>query len=271
MKRVMNLPVIPGVAFNALAPTVGSVFMRLPMLIAVCGIVFASAHAAEEVSAQKMVEAADEVRFPKGGFEVDIHVTSSSPGEDQEARTYHVLSQGNEKSIVQVTEPAAERGQSLLMRGRDLWMYLPDVSQPIRLSFSQRLTGQVANGDIARANFSGDYEAKWLRAETVDNQECNVLELTASDRSVTYSKVVLWVRKASNYPYKAEFYSLSDRLLKTAWYENYQQMQGRIRPTRIVLKDAVKKGEQSVLDYSNMQMRDLPDRIFTKSYLQRLN
>ena len=43
----------------------------------------------------------------------------------------------------------------MLMRGNDLWVFLPSVSQPVRLSLSQRLTGQVANGDLARANFSG--------------------------------------------------------------------------------------------------------------------
>jgi len=31
----------------------------------------------------------------------------------------------------------------MLMRGRDLWVFLPNVSQPVRLSLSQRLTGQV--------------------------------------------------------------------------------------------------------------------------------
>jgi hypothetical protein len=44
------------------------------------------------------------------------------------------------------------------------------LSQPIRLPLSQRLTGQVANGDLARANFVGDYEPKILRKETLDGE-----------------------------------------------------------------------------------------------------
>ena len=115
-----------------------------------------------------------------------------------------------------VTEPAAERGQIMLMKGHDLWVFLPNVSQPVRLSLSQRLTGQVANGDLARVNFAGDYDAKLLRTEEVDGETMHVLELTARDRNVTYHKVLYWVRKSNDWPYKAEFYSLSDRLLKTA-------------------------------------------------------
>ena len=250
---------------------------RLRGLAARVGIVFASLifgmsnSFAEEDLARTLVEKADEIRFPKGSFEMEILVTSSKPDEDKEVRRYRVLSQGNEKSIVQVTEPASERGQNLLMKGRDLWLYVPEVSQPVRLSFSQRLTGQVSNGDIARANFSGDYDPRLLYTEMRDGIECYALELTATERSVTYAKVMLWVRKLNNYPQRAEFYSVSGRLLKSATYENFQTLLGRVRPTRMVLKDAVKKGEESVMDYSNMKLRDLPDRMFTKEYLRKLD
>ena len=30
-------------------------------------------------------------------------------------------------------EPASERGQIMLMKGHDLWIFLPSVSQPVRL------------------------------------------------------------------------------------------------------------------------------------------
>jgi hypothetical protein len=47
-------------------------------------------------------------------------------------------------------------------------------------------------------------------------------------------------------------------------------MAGSARPTRLVLRDALRKGEESVLDYSGMVLRDLPDKIFTRDYLKRL-
>ena len=170
-----------------------------------------------------------------------------------------------------VTEPASERGQIILMKGRDLWIFMPDVSQPIRIALSQRLTGQVANGDLARANFAGDYNPKLLRSETIGTETYHVLELNAVDRGVTYQKVIYWVNQKDNWPHKAEFYSLSNRLLKTCKYENYQKMEGRIRPTRLVMDDAMRSGEQSVLDYNSMKLRDLPDKIFTKDYLKKLD
>ena len=218
----------------------------------------------------EIVEKADQIRFPPEGFQVDVAITNSNDGQVIDNRAYRVLSKGTENTIVMITEPAAERGQIMLMKGRDLWMFLPNVSQPVRLSLAQRLTGQVANGDLARTNFAGDYTAKLLRTEKTDNESFYVLELTAVDRSVTYHRVMYWVRQSNYWPHKAEFYSLSDRLLKTCLYQNYKPLAGRERPTRLVMQNALLQDEESVLEYSAMRLRDLPDRMFTKDYLKRL-
>lgn len=223
------------------------------------------------ISAQSILERSDEIRFPRESFQVNVAIRTTSP-EHPEDDLYHyqVLSKGNENSIVRITEPASERGQTILMKGRDLWIFMPSVSQPIRLSLSQRLTGQVANGDIARANFAGDYHPQLLRDESIEGENYHVLELTGVDRSVTYQKVLLWVNQSNYRPYQAEFYSVSGRLLKTSRYENFDEILGEIRPTRIVMEDALKSGEVSILDYSDMKLRDLPDKLFTKNYLKRL-
>ncbi len=226
---------------------------------------------ADEGDAKDLVDNADQIRFPREGFQVDVSIASTAPSRDAEVRKYRILSKGNENTIVITTEPASDKGQILLMKARDLWVFLPDISQPVRLSLSQRLTGEVANGDLARANFGGDYTSKQVRTETVDNDVYDVLELTAVDRGVTYHRVMYWVRKSDARPLKAEFYSLSDRLLKTCHYQNFQKMAGAMRPTRLVMEDALKQGEQSVLEYSNMKLRELPDKMFTKEYLKKID
>ena len=231
----------------------------------------ALAQSVVEIKPKELVEKVDDVRFPKGGFEAEVRIVSAKPDEEKEERLYRVLARGADNSIVQVLEPAADKGQSILMKGRELWLYVPDVSQPIRLTLSQRLTGQVANGDLARANFSADYEATFLRSEMVEGAEHAVLELIAKEKSVAYAKVMLWVNPKNGHPHKAEFHSVSGRLLKTVQYQNYKTLLGRLRPTRLVLTDAVKKGEESILEYSAMKNRELSDRMFTKENLRRLD
>lgn len=225
---------------------------------------------AEETQARSILEKSDEIRFPSVGFQTDINISSLTPDQDPELRKYRILSKGNDSTVVMILEPASERGQIMLMKGRDLWVFMPNVSQPIRLGLGQRLTGQVANGDLARANFSGDYTPQLLRTERLKGEEHYVLELTAIDRGVTYRRVMLWVNKSNYRPRKAEFYSLSNRLMKTCSYENYKNMAGRQRPSRLVMEDALKNGNQSILDYQEMKLRDLDDKIFTKDYLKKL-
>lgn len=233
----------------------------------------ASATDAPEVDSQarELLLRADRIRFPAEGFQVDIVITTTAPANDPDERAYRILSNGNSQTLVQTTAPAVDRNQILLMRDRDLWAFLPNLSQPIRLPLSQRLTGQVANGDLARANFAGDYEPKILRRETLDGEAFHVLQLDAVDKWVTYRKVLYWINAKNSRPNKAEFYAVSGRLLKTAWYRDFETLGGEIRPTRLVVEDALRKGHRSELEYSDMVMRDLPDKIFTKDYLKKLS
>jgi hypothetical protein len=77
--------------------------------------------------ARSIVEKADLVRFPAEGFQVDIVINTSQPDKPAETRKYRVLQKGNENTVVMVTEPASERGQIILMKGRDLWVFMPEV------------------------------------------------------------------------------------------------------------------------------------------------
>lgn len=254
---------------------VGAGWLLLATLIAMLNVAplakaQAKPNAGQEVSAQDILKYADLVRFPPEGFEVSIHIRTTQQGSLKEERTLKVLSKGNENTVAMTVEPASERGQILLMKGRDLWFFLPKVSQPIRLSLAQRLVGQVSNGDIARANLAGDYTPTLVAMETVGNDRLYVLDLIAVDRGVTYQRVRYWVKQSSYWPQKAEFYSLSNRLLKTCSYEEFRTLAGNVRPTKLVMVDALKKNEESTLEYSNMKLRELPDRIFTKEYLRRL-
>ena len=229
-----------------------------------------AAPSSDDAKARTIVEDADRIRFPAEGFQVDVAIVTTGKDASADERRYRVLSKGNENTVVMIMEPASERGQIMLMKGRDLWMFLPNVSQPVRLALAQRLTGQVANGDLARANFSGDYNPKIVRTDTIDGEAYDVLELKAVDRSVTYPRVVYWVRQSNSAPYKAEFYSASNRLLKTCRYERYESVLGKLRPTRLVMQDALHGNEESTLDYSGMKLRELPDKVFTKDYLKKL-
>jgi outer membrane lipoprotein-sorting protein len=238
-------------------------------IAAIIGLQYPSARAAEDDLAKNIVERADRIRFPQPGYQVNVKITTSNAGREPEIKEYEILSKGNDRTVIRTRAPAADKGQVLLMRDKDLWVFLPNISQPIRLSVAQKLTGQVANGDLARANFSGDYTPTLLRTDTIDGESYHVLELKAVDRSVTYDRVLYWVNRNNDRPYKAEFYALSGRLLKTCRYQNYKEAGGGIRPIRLVMEDALIEGATSTLDYAELRIKDLPDRMFAKDYMRK--
>jgi len=224
-----------------------------------------------EITPEQIVEKADHIRFPAEGFQVDVKITSTKPGHDPEVRKYRILSKGNDRTLLMTTAPAIDKGTILLMRDHDLWAFLPSLSQPVRLPLSARLTGEVSNGDIARANFTGDYEPTLLGTEKIEQQVYYTLELNAARRGVTYHRVLYWVHKANFRPHKAEFYSLSNRLIKTVHYQAYKKIAGEVRPTRLEMVDGLTRKGRSVMEYSNMRLRELPDKVFTKQYLKKLS
>jgi outer membrane lipoprotein-sorting protein len=241
----------------------------IPFTLGLALWVYGQAFATEAIDAADIVEKADHIRFPDQGFQVDARVISITDGV-RSVNQFRILSKNKDNTIVMTTAPASERGQTMLVKGQDLWIFMPNVSQAVRLPLSQRLTGQVANGDLARANFSGDYDPVLLRIETIEQHEYYVLELTAVNRRVTYHRVLYWVEKDTYRPYKAEFYALSGNLIKTAHYRDYVEMAGVERPSKLYMQDPLKSGSHSLMEYSNMQLRELPDRFFTHNYLRRL-
>lgn len=225
--------------------------------------------AAAPLSADEIVSRADEIRSPRTDYTVGVAITSKRPGSGDRKAEYEVLVKGRDRTVIKTLSPPADRGRTLLMLGRDLWAFLPDISKPIRISLQQRLIGEVANGDIARADFSGDYAPKLVRTDDIEKKKYFVLELIANSDEVTYGRVLYWVRVADFRPFKAEFYASSGRLLKTCSYTDYRTLANRERPSKLVIEDPLTKGA-SIIEYYGMNTVDLPEKLFTKDHMKKL-
>jgi outer membrane lipoprotein-sorting protein len=222
------------------------------------------------VSIEQVLLKSDEIRNPQLDYECYVKVTDNQAGKKSKESTYKVLAKGREKSMVESLTPAVDRGRILLMNGSNYWGYLPNVSKPLRISMQEKLTGEVSNGDLSRANFSGDYTPSLQETKTIGKEKFYVLNLEAKTKEVTYGRVVLWVKADSNRPHYAEFYAVSGRKLKTCKYEGYRSFGGAVRPTRLTMTDAVKQGANSVIEYTAVTIKPLPEKYFTKDYMKRM-
>lgn len=242
---------------------------RTSWAIALFLVVFCSSNAlTAERSAEEILAAVDSIRAPGPSFAFDLRIESRPEGKEPVIQKMSVSVKDLKKSLVRFTDPPENRGRVLLMVGQDLWIHIPSTNQPIRISPQQRLLGQVANGDVARVVYSYDYKASLVGTETFAQASCNVLELIAKTPEATYGKIRMWVDAGNNRPLKAEFYASTGKLLKTGLYDDYQRVLGKDRPMRVAITDAVRKGDVTTLEISNMRISDFPESDFAKGNLK---
>ncbi|MCU1348514.1 MAG: hypothetical protein JWO56_1544 [Acidobacteria bacterium] len=217
---------------------------------------------------QQILAKVDELRNPLTSFAVDVELTSYVKDQGTVSR-FKVYGKGTDRSLVEFQYPKSEKGKFLLMTRDAMWMFMPDTSRPIRISPLQRLAGQASNGDVARTSFTVDYTPKSAAEEEVEGRQAYVLELAAKDAGVAYDRVRLWVDRISYQPIRADFYVVSGKLIKRAFYRDFSEINGRRVLTRIEIDDLLRPGNRTVMTYANLSAKDNPEKMFNKESLGR--
>jgi hypothetical protein len=73
----------------------------------------------------------------------------------------------------------------------------------------------------------------------------------------------------SNRPVKASFFSDSGRLLKKAYYRRYETQLGAVRPTETIIIDGLDPQWVTVMRFSDMVKREVPEAWLQRDYLPR--
>lgn len=251
-------------------------------LLAICCLAaVGSADPANVSTAQQIVAQSDRVRNPERSFETSITLTEFVSGRERSREELSVLSKLDPatrqyRNLVQYLAPLRDAGKRVLLGGGALWFYDPASKASVRISPQQRLVGQAAIGDVLTVNFAVDYSATLLGTETLEDADrqqrhCWRLELKAADDQATYARADYWIEQGTYYPIKARFYSDSGRALKIAYYRRFEQRLGRVRPTELVIIDAVDTSLATIATFRDSEFRDVPDLWFQRDYLPHLD
>lgn len=235
---------------------------------------------AQAVTAQDIIRKADDIRSPNKPFRYTVTVLEYQAGA-QAPTSKQVLDismrflkpengvEADARSLARFVYPPRDKGKVMLSDWYDLWFYTPDLRRPMPISRSQRLLGQISNGDVIVTNFEYAYSATLQGEEACGNATCYKLWLERTSPEVTYPKVGYLVEKGSYRPFKASYYSLDSKLIKEVTYHDFTPLLGKERPTRIVVADARHASGYSVMEYSDVRFESLPLSHFTKEYMQR--
>lgn len=234
-------------------------------------LLFCSGAVMAAPDANAILKASDQARgggLP--GIVWDIKLLSRD-GEKMDEPQRILVKAVDESSVAETQEPARFKGSKILQVDRNMWLTKPGLSKPIPISPRQRMSGQASNGDIAATNYAKDYEAVTGATEKLDGENCYVLDLSAKHKRATYDKIRYWVSVERMVGVKAEFYSVSGKLLKTARFEynNSIEYQGKRVPfvSKMTIRDALIDAE-TVMEFGTVKVKKVAASEFDLGQMQ---
>lgn len=239
------------------------------LLILAMGVIGISSTFAQDMDAASILASVDEIRAPTDNFVFTVKLHSQTSSSESESE-FDVSVRNSTKSLVLYRQPVKQRGRTLLLDGPNMWIYIPGTSRPVRISPQQQLTGAVSNADVARVVFNLDYIAEGIERQRLGELPALKLDLRARQGNAIYQRVHLWIAEGDLRPLRADFLSLSGKLIRAIHYGGYRNVLGRERPTILQISDAINPSVTATLIYSNFRIQDTPEEYFQPSYLGRL-
>jgi len=231
------------------------------------------------IDPQEILAASDAVRNPEFPFGFINTITEYKNNQQTDVISLAVYSNpdvrtGQYRNLIRYISPARDANKLMLFNGKDVWFYDPLGKASIRLSPQQRLLGQASSGDVATVNLSKDYHAVSATEETIldgeqKSKRSYKLAIVANTSDATYDHIDLWVEVGNSKPVKARFYSDSGRLIKSAYYRNYEKHLGLDWPMQTVIIDGLDPKWVTVMQYSKLLKRDVPESWLQRDYLPR--
>ena len=150
------------------------------------------------------------------------------------------VKKGLDKIAALFLEPASERGRSTLRLGENMWLYIPNVGKPIRITSLQSVIGGVFNNsDILQLDYAAEYDV--VKVDETGNEY--LLLLKAKTKTVAYDQLKLWADKSKKLPTKIECLTEANMLIKTLYFKEVKDFGGGIvRPSYLETDSPLFKG-----------------------------
>ncbi len=201
-------------------------------------------------------------------YETYRKLIDMQPDGSKKEYVLYTLKKGRDKVVALFLSPPSDKGRATLRIGDNLWLYIPDVGRPVRITSLQSVTGSVFNNaDILRVDYGAEYNVE--AAE--EQKDALVLSLKAKTGEIAYDRLKMWVDKKLYLPVTIEAYAASGMLIKTLRYKDIKDFGGGIkRPATLETESPLFKGYKSVMLWSALKKGTFPDEVFTLNYLPRV-
>jgi outer membrane lipoprotein-sorting protein len=231
-------------------------------------IVLSLAGPAYAVDATQLLQQIDKNLSPES-YESYRKIINIEPDGRKKEFTYFTVKKGRDKVAGLFTAPASEKGRTTLRLGENMWLYVPNVGKPVRITSLQSVIGGVFNNaDILALDYSVEYDVEKME----DQGKEYLLSCKAKTKTVAYDRLKMWVDKQRIIPTKIECLTEANMLIKTLYFKEIKDFGGGIvRPATIETDSPLYKGYKSVMLFAKIQKRDFKDEVFTLTFMPKMD
>jgi len=202
-------------------------------------------------------------------YEMYRKLINIEPDGSKKEFVLYTIKKGQDKMVALFLAPASEKGRSTLRLEDNMWLYLPNVGKPLRITSLQSIVGGVFNNsDILRLDYSSEYDVETI---TLEGEEYH-LNLKAKTGTVAYDHLEMEVDKESLIPSEIRCYATSGILIKTLHYSKSKDFgNGLVRPSMLETDSPLQKGYRSVMLFDGIKSREFSDETFTLNFLPKVD
>jgi len=201
-------------------------------------------------------------------FESYRKLINIEPDGTRKEFTLYTVKKGTDKIASLFLAPASDKGRTTLRLGENMWLYIPNVGKPIRITSLQSVVGGVFNNaDILQLDYDAEYTVEKVEEPGSDY----LLHLKAKTKSVAYDRLRLWADKGKKLPGKIECLTEAGMLIKTIYFKDIKDFGGIVRPATVETDSPLFKGYRSVILYAKLKKRSFKDEVFTLNGMTTLD
>ena len=201
-------------------------------------------------------------------YEMYRKIINVEPSGRKMEYTLFSVKKGIDKVAALFIAPASEKGRSTLRLADNMWLYIPNVGKPVRITSLQSVIGGVFNNaDILSLDYAAEYDVE--KVEEKGNEY--FLQLKAKTKTVSYDQLKLWADKNTKLPLKIECLTEAGMLIKTLYFKEVKDFGGGItRPSVLETDSPLYKDYKSIMIYANIKQRNFKDEVFTLTFMPKM-
>ena len=223
----------------------------------------------------KIMEDTEDTLAYHGDYSATVSLVVEKPGKPKENLQFKVFERTDNKLMTMVQLfPEADKGKGYLRNDDNIWSYDPISRKFTHTSIKEAIgDSDIKLDDVeqSKQKWRNNYEVEAYEQGTLGKFPVHIITLKAKTSEPSYAKSKYYIRTDIALILKEEDFSGSDRLMRTILAPKWSKVPAGYVATQILIRDELNKGEQTQQIISDLTFDTLPDKIFTKAYLEGLN